>query len=199
MTLPHVLPSSKRKNPPYLHLLLVPPLSLSCNFHSLLPIAFDRIMEQTSGPAQPAGRSDCNSINVGHEQPPARPITPPFLPNDIMRMIVESLRLPIYGLPHTLLEHEFREKRETLRNLCLTARFLNTYARPLLYETVIFFRVHTRDPKSPLASLEPTIFLIRTLLLKPDTCGFIKNMICPAGFGEEWFKPNPKRYSTLDE
>ncbi|KAI1416877.1 hypothetical protein F5Y13DRAFT_101381 [Hypoxylon sp. FL1857] len=129
-------------------------------------------------PGQPAGGTDSNP-------------TPPFIPNEIMSMIVNQLRLPIHGLPFRLFEREYKERRAALRNLCLTAKFLEVYARPLLYETVIFFpesETHNYNFGDVPSRLVPMILLIRTLLEKPGHCGWIKNIVYPSGFGQhKWF------------
>ncbi|KAI0831009.1 hypothetical protein F5Y06DRAFT_203552 [Hypoxylon sp. FL0890] len=156
-------------------------------------------MVQDSTPApqgQSAGGTDNGAANEGREESPSHRAHPRFLPNDIMRMIVENFRLPTHRLPRAIFEQEFKSRREVLRNLCLTAKFLNQYARPLLYETVAFFKVKPDGLRSPSIFLAPIIYLIRTLLQRPDFCGFIKNMFCPIGFGKEkWFEPHEDRHA----
>ncbi|KAI0097414.1 hypothetical protein F4776DRAFT_535184 [Hypoxylon sp. NC0597] len=157
-------------------------------------------MEQNPAPAQReqlAGAPDSNVITERQEEPPSSSENPLFLPNEIMSMIVQRLRLPIHGLPHTIREEECLSKQRTLHSLCLTSKLFCEYATPLLYETIILFRnLQVVVPPSQTTRLHGMVLLIRTLLEKPDFCQLIKNIICPTGFGDEmWFdREDPGRH-----
>ncbi|KAI2470970.1 hypothetical protein F4781DRAFT_148315 [Annulohypoxylon bovei var. microspora] len=102
----------------------------------------------------------------------------PFLPNEIMEIILENFRLPVIEVIDQSPPDEFLPNRNTLYNICISAQFLAELARPLLYQTIILYLAP--DQNERIGNTRSMVRLIRTLLEKPDFGRFIKNIICPS-------------------
>ncbi|KAI0847525.1 hypothetical protein F5Y00DRAFT_263435 [Daldinia vernicosa] len=115
-------------------------------------------------------------LRHGHSLPP--------LPPELLLCVFDYFRLPVQDVTSTIPPPEFLVNRKTLYNLCLTSSVLNDLAKPLLYQTVIFFLESrdSEDHQSAIAygGLRSLILLVRTLFWKDEYCEYVKNIICPA-------------------
>ncbi|KAI0387957.1 hypothetical protein F5Y04DRAFT_15178 [Hypomontagnella monticulosa] len=129
-----------------------------------------------------------------HQKPPSKPKPSFYIPNEILLVIAEQLRLPHISTDTSRVPKDFLPKRAALYNLCLTSKTLETYARPLLYEIVVFYL--DSEPSlwgSPedFGGLRELMILVRTLLNRPDYCRYIKHIVCPAGLRySKWWSGN---------
>ncbi|KAI1093016.1 hypothetical protein F5B19DRAFT_171142 [Rostrohypoxylon terebratum] len=113
-----------------------------------------------------------------------------FIPNEILFLVIERLRLPVSQVTDTAPPREFLANRNTLYNLCLTAKFLLEYARPLLYETIILYLDSNEEEYLRVGNRRSLVRLVRTLLDKPDFCPLIKNILLPSNIAEPtWINP----------
>ncbi|KAI2621459.1 hypothetical protein GGS26DRAFT_594475 [Hypomontagnella submonticulosa] len=118
------------------------------------------------------------------ERPPSNPKPPLHIPNELLMSIIEHLQLPPVDVELAIIPEEFLQKRSALRNLCLASKKLGVYARPLLYQTVVFYLDSGHAPKDPVEAfggLRELMLLVRTLITKPAYCSFINNIVCIAG------------------
>lgn len=106
----------------------------------------------------------------------------PFLPTEIIIDIVDHFRLPVLAYGHKVPPADYLILRTTLRNLCLSSVRFCSCAKPLLYETVIFyFGLGPIDVQlgNAYGNIVNLVLLIRTLITNPYSPGLIKNIICP--------------------
>ncbi|KAL7627749.1 hypothetical protein AAE478_001944 [Parahypoxylon ruwenzoriense] len=132
-------------------------------------------------------------------EPSAHPRPVRHLPNELMISIMDSLRLPVDDDPGAVKPPaSYLQNRETLRNLCLTSKFFDGLARPLLYEIITFFvdpdynfydgPGHV-DSAKRYGNLKSVVLLIRSLIEAPALRGLIKDILCPSKLeGEPWWR-----------
>ncbi|KAI1460271.1 hypothetical protein F4805DRAFT_388394 [Annulohypoxylon moriforme] len=118
-----------------------------------------------------------------------------FIPNEILKMVIENLRLPVSDVTDGIAPKEFLTNRTTLYNLCLTASFLTKYARPLLYETIFLHLGPDYHEDERIGNPRTMVRLIRTLLGDPSFCPLIKNIICPSDIASDSWLSRYHEYS----
>ncbi|KAH8886069.1 hypothetical protein GQ53DRAFT_348286 [Thozetella sp. PMI_491] len=97
-----------------------------------------------------------------------------LLPNELWRQIVEAFSLAPHRLGDRRASEAFRVNREALRQLCSSSRRLAALARPLLYETIIFYRAPP-IPGKP-SSAASIVYLMRTLMKNHERRRLIRNV-----------------------
>ncbi|KAI0900197.1 hypothetical protein F4806DRAFT_493190 [Annulohypoxylon nitens] len=129
---------------------------------------------------------ESNSLVLYSQPNPTR-----FIPIEILILIIEHLRLPVYQVTDEAPPKGFLETRNTLYNLCLTAKFLLGYVRPLLYETIILYLDSKKTHNFRVGHQRSLVRLIRTLVEDSDRfCPLIKNIILPSIISDHlWISP----------
>ncbi|KAI1505259.1 hypothetical protein F5X99DRAFT_368822 [Biscogniauxia marginata] len=103
------------------------------------------------------------------------------LPNELLELIFDHLRLPPLRLGSELPDETFIENRAALRSLCRSSQLFREVARPLLYEKVILYidEENLTEDGELLAGSKNLMLLVRTLTQRPGFRDFIKYIACP--------------------